>query len=118
MAQINNGKYKRKSFIGDPNGFVSAPNGTLFKRKFYKYKLVYVGSNSTDYTSHYYEPTQVEYENDSVESVWIKTTPISNLSGWSLIRSTVDANTHYIIQIDNSNEYLSVDGVSEFIRFD
>ena len=120
MVPINNGKYKRKSFIGDPNGFVYAQKGTLFKRQFYEYKLVYPGSVAINYTSNYYEPTQLEYENDSVESIWIKTTSISNSSGWSKIPSSprVDVDIYYILQINGSDEYLSIDGISEFIRYD
>lgn len=73
MIPINNSKNKKGSFKGDPNGFISGPLGTLFRRRQYQYKILYPGARWQDYTQFYYEPNQGEFDNDLNETIWIKT---------------------------------------------
>jgi len=121
---INNSFKKRgqTSFGGDPNGFAAFPQGTLFRRKYFKYKVMLPGKSWVDYTQLYYEPKQIEYENDSKETVWFKTTDESSRSGWTVVKNQTTQqqvsplSKYYLISVGD-NQYLSVDGENQFITF-
>ena len=78
---INNSVDRKGTFYGNPNGFCGLPAGSLFRRINYTYDVFVLGRWSK-YSDFYYEPKPREFENDDYESLWIKTTPSGNRSGW------------------------------------
>ncbi len=74
---INNG-FGRGSFKGDPTGFVNLPVGSLFGRQYYRYWKKLPSRQWEPFTDLYYQPTRLEYENDSFGKIWFMSS-----NGWS-----------------------------------
>jgi len=59
---INNTTMRKGTFKGEPNGFVALPQGSLFGRRYYEYKITVKGQQWKTYEGVYYEPNPREYE--------------------------------------------------------
>ena len=53
---------RKGTFKGEPNGFVALPQGSLFGRRYYEYKITVKGQQWKTYEGVYYEPNPREYE--------------------------------------------------------
>lgn len=99
---------RKGSFKGDPNGFVALPKGSLFRRRYYEYKVMVQGQQWKKYEGVYYEPNPREYENDYNEILWIKTTDASDRFGWMKLYVTPPQEDVYVLLVeDNDYTFLS-----------
>ncbi len=112
LPVINNSPIRKGTFKGDPNGFVALPRGTIFRRRYYEYKVMIQGQPWKKYEGVYYEPNPREYENDSNETLWFKTTDVSSRDGWIVLKSQKISN------IIPEETYLLTVGDDEFLLWD